>query len=132
MISSNTEPWLIPNLFYGIKVGTIRRPVQDIDIICRQKLPGYCDWMWTDIIVQKGDVWTMELNEWESFHCKNIIYVSISITVPLMTIKRVLLPPIIPPRLRLNHLWNSPTQWRRRIGKHFPDGDKLSRVRRHG
>ena len=61
MISSNTMPWLVPNLFYGIKVGTIRRPVQDIDITCGQKLPGYYGWMGTGITVHKGDIWTMEL-----------------------------------------------------------------------
>ena len=35
MISLNAAPSLVPELFYGIKVGTFRRPVQDVDIICR-------------------------------------------------------------------------------------------------
>ena len=43
------------------------------------QLPGYCGWMWTGIIVHKGDIWAMELNEWKSFHSKNIIYVSLCI-----------------------------------------------------
>ena len=44
-------------------------------------------------IVHKGDIWTMELNEWKNFHSKDIIYLSLSINV---SIKQVLLPPIIP------------------------------------
>ena len=56
--------------------------------------------MWTGIIVHKGDIWTMEMNEWKSSHIKNIIYVSLSIKVSLITIKRVLLPPIIPPQTK--------------------------------
>ena len=39
--------------------------------------------MWTGIIVHKGDIWTMELNEWKSFHSKNIIYVSLGINVSI-------------------------------------------------
>ena len=39
----------------------------------------------------------MELNVWKNFHSKNIIYVSLSINI---SIKQVLLPPIIPPLTR--------------------------------
>ena len=52
--------------------------------------------MWTGIIVHKGDIWTMELNEWKSFHRENIIYESPSIHSSI-TIPRVVLPPFIPP-----------------------------------
>ena len=34
--------------------------------------------MWTGNIVQKGDIWTMELNAWKGFHNKKFIYVSLT------------------------------------------------------
>ena len=63
--------------------------------------------MWMDIIMHIGDIWTVELNEWKNFHSKNIIYVSLSINV---SIKQVLLPPIIPPQTKTETLPIIPPQ----------------------
>ena len=81
--------------------------------------------MWTGIIVGKGDVWTMELNELKNFHSKNIIYVSLRINV---SIKQVLLPPIIPTQTKTE----TPPKWSRSLthalANALPDGDYLSHV----
>ena len=78
---------------------------QSNDIICCQKLSGYRGWMWTGNIAHKGDIWTMELNEWKNFHSKNIIYVSLRI----ISNKQVMLPPIIPPQTKTE----TPPKWSR-------------------